>query len=63
MVFATDKVYNSYDTNERVEKIVDAVQAGEMLTNEEILNHANGDTSDLSTVTNLRRKYKKRVRK
>lgn len=61
--FATDKVYNSYDTNERVEKIVDAVQAGEMLTNVEILNHASGETSDISTITTLKRKYKKRVRK
>lgn len=60
--FATDKVYNSYDTNERVSKLVDAVANGEMLSNEEILNHANGDSVDISTLTTLKRKYRKRVR-
>ncbi len=59
--FATDKVYNSYDTNERVNKLVDSVEKGEILSNEEILNHANGDTSSLSTLTNIKRKYRKRV--
>lgn len=61
--FATDKVYNSYDTNERVDKLVDAVRNGEIISNEEILTHASGDISDLSTLTNIKRKYRKRVRK
>lgn len=61
--FATDKVYNSYDTNERVDKLVQDVKAGDIISNEEILNHANGGTSDLSTLTNIKRKYRKRVHK
>ncbi len=61
--FATDRVYNSYDTNERVDKLVDAVKNGEIISNEEILTHANGEVSDLSTLTNIKRKYRKRVRK
>lgn len=61
--FATDKVYHSYDTNERVEKLCAEVKAGEIISNEEILNHANGDSADLSTVTHIKRKYRKRVRK
>lgn len=61
--FATDKVYNSYDTNERVDKLVQSVANGEMISNAEIINHANGDSSDLSTLTNIKRKYRKRVRK
>ncbi len=61
--FATDKVYNSYDTNERVDKLVQAVADGEILSNEEIINHANGDSADIDTLTTLKRKYRKRVRK
>lgn len=61
--FATDKVYNSYDTNERVDKLVQAVADGEILSNEEIINHANGDSTDIDTLTTLKRKYRKRVRK
>lgn len=60
---ATDKVYASYDTNERVEKIVESARNGEIISNEEILNHASGETSDISTLTSLKRKYKKRVRR
>lgn len=59
--FATDKVYNSYNTNERVERIVESARNGEIISNEEILNCANGETTDLATVTNLKRKYRKRV--
>ena len=61
--FATDKIYNSYDTNERVDKLVSDVKKGEIISNEEILTHASGDISDLSTLTNIKRKYRRRVRK
>lgn len=61
--FATDKVYNSYDTNERVDKLVKDIQNGEMLSNEEVLNCANGGSVELATLTNLKRRYRKRVRK
>lgn len=61
--FATDKVYHSYDTNERVDKLVDCVKNGELLSNEEVLNCANGGSVDMVTLTNMKRKYRKRVRK
>lgn len=61
--FATDKVYNSYDTNERVNRLAEAVRNGEIISNEEILNHANGDSVDLSTLTNIKHRYRKRVKK
>ena len=53
----------SYDTNERVDKLVSDVKKGEIISNEEILTHASGDISDLSTLTNIKRKYRRRVRK
>lgn len=60
--FATDNLYNSYNTNERVYKLADSVKKGEILSNEEILNHANGEVSNLSTLTHIKRKYRKRVK-
>lgn len=61
--FATDRVYNSYDTNERVDQLLQSVKDGELISNEEIINHANGESADITTLTRLKRKYRKRVRK
>ena len=48
-LFATDEVYNSYDTNEVVGNLIKEIEAGEHLNNQEILNHAvNENSSDIA---------------
>lgn len=58
--FATDKLYESYDTNEVVGDIVKEIQSGQRLSNEEILN-SSGTAGDLNTLTRIHKKYKRRV--
>lgn len=62
VVFATDKLYNSYDTNEKVSKLVKDIADGEMLTNKEILEHADS-RADFEAIQTVKRKYRKRVKK
>ena len=61
--WATDKLYNSYSTNQIVEKLKKDTASGKMLTNKEILESADGTAIDMAALTNVRRRYKKRVRK
>lgn len=61
--FATDKLYNSYDTTERVKRLQKEIQAGKMLTTEEILNSSNGQSTDIESLTNIKRRYRKRFKK
>lgn len=61
--FATDDLYNSYDTNEKVETIKSAIKNGEYLSNEEILVASTGQVMDINTLTHEKRKYRKRFRK
>lgn len=60
--FATDALYNSYDTNEVVAALQKEISEGQHLSNVEILNSASND-SDLSTVTKVAKRYRKRVTK
>lgn len=62
VVFASDKLYNSYDTNEKVSKLVKDIENGEMLTNKEILEHADSK-ADFEAMQTLKKKYRKRVKK
>lgn len=62
VVFATDKLYNSYDTNEKVAKLVKAIEDGDMLSNKEILEHADSK-ADFEAMQTVKRKFRKRVRK
>lgn len=58
--FATDKLYDSYDTNEVVRDLQKELKDGTRLTNEEILNASQND-SDISTIRRLNRRAKWRV--
>lgn len=60
--FSTDKIYNSYDTNERVDKLVRDIKNGDMLSNDEILNSSSGNSVELSSLTNVKRKYRKNIK-
>lgn len=61
--FATDKLYHSYDTSEKVLKICKEIAAGNMLTNQEILLASASGEGDISTLTRIKRKYRKRAGK
>lgn len=58
--FATDKLYNSYDTNEVVGEIAKEIQQGMRLSNEEVLN-SSGSSGDLNTLTRIHKRFKRRV--
>lgn len=58
--FATDKLYNSYDTNEVVGDIAKEIQQGMRLSNEEVLN-SSGSSGDLNTLTRIHKRFKRRV--
>lgn len=62
VVFASDSLYNAYDTNEKVGKLVKDIQNGDMLTNKEILEHSTSD-SEFNAINGIRRKFKGRVKK
>lgn len=62
ITFATDKLYNSYDTNEKVTKLVKDIENGDMLTNQEILQHADSK-AEFEAMQTIKRKYKRRVKK
>lgn len=61
--FATDDLYNSYDTTEKVHKLAKDVADGNMLTNQEILLASSGDTPELGSLTHVKRKYRKNVKR
>lgn len=61
--FATDSLYNSYNTNERVERLQKDIQEGKMLTSEEVLNSSSGQSTDIESLTNIKRRYRKRFKK
>ena len=58
--FATDSLYDSYDTNEVVQNIQKEIKDGMRLTNEEILN-ASANDSDIKTIRRINRKARWRV--
>lgn len=62
VIFASDSLYNSYDTNEKVGKLVKEIADGDRLTNQEILEHANG-ISEFGAIEKIRKKYKGRVKR
>lgn len=62
VLFANDRLYNSYDTNEKVSKLVKDIENGEMLSNKEILEHADS-RADFEAMQTVKRKYKRRVKK
>lgn len=59
--FATDALYNSYDTNELIQGIQKGVQQGEYLSNKEVLEQASND-SDIRSLTAVKRQLKRHVR-
>lgn len=59
--FATDKLYNSYNTMEVVGDLAKSLQNGELLTNEEILKLSENN-SDVRSLTRIGKKYKKHAR-
>lgn len=61
--FATDNLYNSYDTTERVEKLQKEIKEGKMLSSEEIINSSSGQSTDIESLTNVKRRYRKRFKK
>lgn len=61
--FATDSLYHSYDTSEKVSKIKKQIEEGALLSNEEILLAANGTPMELGSLTRINRKHRKRFRK
>lgn len=58
--FASDSLYDSYDTNEVVKDLQKELKDGVRLTNEEILNASSND-SDISTIRRLNKRAKWRV--
>lgn len=61
--FATNKLFNAYDTNQGVEDLRKKVQAGEMLTDYEILESQGYDNGSIENVRSGNRKFKKRWKK
>lgn len=59
--FATDALYNSYDTNELITGIQKGVVQGEFLSNKEILEQS-ANNADIRTLTSVRKQLKKHVR-
>lgn len=59
--FATDKLYNSYDTTEKVIKMSKEIEAGDRLSNQEILEASGNVAPELSTLTRIKKKYRKRA--
>lgn len=55
--FATDAIYNSYDTNEVVGKLLKEIEAGQHLNNEEIINHA-ANESNIESITRIGKRYR-----
>lgn len=60
--FATDVLYNSYDTNEIVGQLQKEIEAGVHLSNEEILKNADNSGSDVRTLTRVGRRFRKHTR-
>lgn len=60
--FATDALYNSYDTNEIVGQLQKEIEAGVHLSNEEILKNADNSGSDVRTLTRVGRRFRKHTR-
>lgn len=61
--FSTDSLYNSYDTKERVSKLLKSIEDGEHVSNEEILLSSGREALSMDTLTRIRGKFKKRVSK
>lgn len=62
-LFATDEVYNSYDTNEVVGNLIKEIEAGEHLNNQEILNHAVNESSNIASITRLGKRYRNKQKR
>lgn len=60
--FATDALYNSYDTNEIVGQLQKEIEAGVHLSNEEIVRNADNSGSDVRTLTRVGKRFRKHTR-
>lgn len=61
--FATNNLFNSYDTNQGVEDLRKKVENGEMLTDYEILESLGNDNGTIENVRSGNRKFKRRWKK
>lgn len=60
--FATDKLYNSYDTTEVVANLEKEIISGQHLTNEEILNHSGDNSKDIRSLTRVGKRFRNKVK-
>lgn len=60
--FATDQVYNSYDTNEVVGKLLKEIEAGHHLSNAEIINLSENE-SNIETITRIGKRYRNKKKR
>lgn len=59
--FATDLLYNSYNTREVVSNLQKSIESGQHLSNEEVLKLADGST-DTRTLTRVAKRFRRHVR-
>ena len=60
--FATDKLYNSYDTMQVVGDLKKEIASGERLSNQEILN-ASQNEKELGSLTRIGKRFRKQIRR